>query len=329
MKILVTGAAGFIGSALCKALCEEGHEVLAFHRTTAIKRGLVGLPVKLISGDLTDPDSVEAAFDAKPDAVFHLAAHNSAFPSVQRMNNVNITGSRTLLRAAQKRGTGRIVMMSSAYTIGFPEVISDGETPPLLDESHVWNGSETQWPFTASKVRMEQEAQLACAGGMDIVIVNPCKIIGPGDVYRRGDSILLKWKQDPPKILVPGGLNILPLADAVRGLINALEYGKRGERYLLCGENMTLERFVTLCADSAPFQAPRLMLSASLVETVSKLRYNEKLSQNSYSETDLFAFPGRYFYYDPRKSRIGLHLPVPGSVSDAIREAYRWFEENA
>lgn len=330
MKILVTGSAGFIGSALCRSLCEEGHEVLAFHRPTALTASLNGVPVRHIVGDLLDRDSIERAVEEKPDVIYHLGAQLTAAPSIRRMENVNLSGTRDLLQAAQKCGAGRIILMSTAYALGLPEIPLNDDLPPLLDESYSGPFQENRQPFTRSKKQAEQEAQLAAAAGMDIVIVNPTLVVGPGDHYRRNSSFLVGLKKSPPEFFIKGGVNLLSIGDVVKGLMNACRYGERGKRYLLTGRNIRLKNLVTMCAEIGGFRKPHLLLD----NTMAKLFYeNNPFRRNLYpaesEENGIYSYPGRFFFYDHTRARLQLHLDPPGSIEDAIREAYKWFEGNA
>ena len=141
MRILVTGATGFIGSALCNALCGDGHAVAAFHRPTSYTGNISDLSLVRLTGDLTDADSVEQAVSAfHPEVIFHLGAQMTAAPTVNRIMQVNVMGTRAVLLAALKNKVSRVVLMSSACTMGMPELYRrPGHQPGIMNEARVPN----------------------------------------------------------------------------------------------------------------------------------------------------------------------------------------------
>lgn len=330
MRILITGATGFIGSALCERLCATGHTVAAFHRPTSYIGRIAEMPAARLTGDLTDAESVEEAIAVfHPRVIFHLGAQMTAAPTVSRIMQVNVLGTRTVLLSALKYGVERVVLMSSACTLGLPDLFPNAnQQPVIMNEARVQNAETPLWPFARSKYLAEMEAQSAATGGLDVVTVNPFMVIGPGDWYRRKSSILMQMKTRPPRVVPKGGINVIPLEDTVSGLVNACQYGKSGERYLLCGKNLTFQEFSALCGKAGGFESPRLLLdndriSRLLVRTgIGRELRIESLEEN------IFRYTNRYFFYDPKKSRIGLHLPPAGDIEDTIEKTYRWFEEN-
>ncbi len=330
MRVLVTGATGFIGSALCNRLCQDGHKVAAFHRLTSAINNISSLSLTRHIGDLTDGNSVaEAVSSFRPEVIYHLGAQMNAAPSFNRIMQVNVLGTRAVLLAALQNHVDRVILMSSAVTMGLPEPLqNNNQSPALINEARVQTPELQLWPFAKSKYLAEMEAQSAATGGLDVVTVNPFMVIGPGDWYRRKSSILLRIKEEVPRVMVRGGINIISIKDAVTGLINACRYGKSGERYLLCGENLTYEQFFQICGTNAGFEAPRLFYEN---ETISRIMNKFGVGQNLHIEClegSIFNYPNRYFYYNPKKSRVGLHLPPPEDPDTVIRDTYRWFEEH-
>ena len=217
MRVLVTGATGFIGSALCEYLCRNGHEVAAFHRPTSFIGGISAYSLTRLVGDLTDADSVERAVSAfHPEVIFHLGAQMSAAPTINRIMQVNVLGTRAVLLAALKNRVNRVVLMSSAATLGLPELHHRGnQEPAALNEARVQSTDSELWPFAKSKYLAEMEAQSAATGGLDTVIVNPFMVIGPGDWYRRKSSIMMQTKETPPTLMIRGGINVISVEDVI------------------------------------------------------------------------------------------------------------------
>lgn len=331
MRILVTGATGFIGSALCRSLCSDGHEVAAFHRQTSHIGSISSFSLVRLIGDLTDADSVERAVSSfRPEVIFHLGAQMHPTPTINRIMQVNVMGTRAVLLSALRNGVSRVVLMSAAVTLGLPDAYShNSQTPAILNEARVQAADDPLWPFAKSKYMAEMEAQSAATGGLDTVIVNPFMVIGPGNWYRRKSSFMLYLKANPPRVMIRGGINVISVNDVVTGLRNACLYGKSGERYLLCGENMTCQQFCERCGKAAGFEGPRLLYEN---ETLSHILVKFGLGKDLHIEClegSLFNYSNRYFYYDPKKSRVGLHLPPPEDLDPVIENTYRWYEENA
>lgn len=331
MRILVTGATGFIGSALCRSLCSDGHEVAAFHRSTSYIGSISSFSLVRLIGDLTDSDSVvEAVKTFRPEVIFHLGAQMNAAPTVNRIMQVNVLGTRYILLAALQNRVDRVVLMSSAASLGLPEPFyQDDQMPAELNESRVQGAERTLWPFAKSKYLAEMEAQSAATGGLDTVIVNPFMVLGPGNWYRRKSSFLMQLKNNPPRLMIRGGINVISVNDVVKGLRNACRYGKSGERYLLCGENISFKDFCELCGKAGGFDGPKLLFeNETLARVMVKFGLGRNLRIDSL-EGSLFNYVNRYFYYNPKKSRVGLHLPPTEKLETTIENTYRWYEENA
>ncbi len=331
MRVLVTGATGFIGSALCSELCRDGYEVAAFHRPTSYMDNIKHLSIVRTVGDLTDEDSVDRAVGSfRPEVIFHLGAQMVPAPTVNRIMQVNVLGTRAVFLAALKYGVSRVVMMSSACTLGLPELFRKHNQPPVvINESRVQKAEMPLWPFARSKYLAEMEAQSAATGGLDTVIVNPFLVVGPGDRYRRKSSILMQLKNRPPSVVVRSGINVIPVDDAVRGLRHACRYGKSGERYLLCGENLTFMEFCRICSKAGGFEEPKLLYEEDRIAgLLARAGIGRRLKIECLDD-NILRYTNRFFFYDPKKSRVELHLPPAGDVRDTIEKTYRWFEENA
>ena len=330
MRILVTGATGFIGAALCDALCREGHQIAAFHRPTSYIGKISSLSLVRLIGDLTDADSVDQAVESfRPQVVFHLGAQMYAAPTINRIMQVNVLGTRAVLLAALRYGVERVVLMSSATTLGMPEISPVGnQEPALLNEARVQNVNSELWPFARSKYLAEMEAQSAATGGLDTVTVNPFMVIGPGNWYRRKSSFTIQLKENTPRMMIRGGINVISVNDVVRGLLNACRYGNTGERYLLCGENVTLQRYCELCGKAAGFEPPKLLLEdENLARLLVKFGFGQTPKMECL-EGSIYNYTNRFFYYNPKKSRVSLHLPPAEDLETTIQNTYRWYEEN-
>ena len=327
MKILVTGSTGFVGSHICKALLAQGERVVAFHRASSTLRMLDGLDVEHAIGDLTQPETLQAALQGV-DVVFHAAAMLGDRDEPGRMFAVTVEGTRSLMQAARSAGVSRVIHTSSVAALGVPE--GSFLKPPvlsLMDEQHTWNYRPEYWPYGYTKYLAELEVQRAVARGLDAVIVNPSVVLGPGDVYRQSNSIIVQIANKKLPGVVNGGLNVVHIQDVVAGHLAAWKRGRRGARYILGGDNLHHVEFVEQVAAVAGVQAPKIVFSPQLLRRVVPVLKIAKSFMNSPFAADMLYLTGYYFFYDIRKAQKELGLSEPRSSENAIRDAYDWFRE--
>lgn len=320
---LVTGSTGFIGSHLCRALLARGEKVRVFHRSTSALHGLDGLDVEHVVGDVTQPESLAGAMRGV-DFVFHAAAQTGASADVQRHQLVTVAGTRAVLQAALEAGVRRLVYTGSASALGIPDAGPRGGIT-LMDETHTWNFSARGWPYAYAKYMAELEVQQAVALGLDAVIVCPTYVVGEGDLYRLDSSPLALAAQGKIPLSVAGGMNVIAVEDVVDGHLAAMEKGKRGERYLLGGQNMTFSTFLKLAANATGARPPYGELPVGLTRALSKpagwLRPFFRLPVDA----GLLTLAGRYFYYDTSKSHRELGLGEARPIPETIQAACDWF----
>lgn len=335
MKILVTGSTGFIGSQLCRALVAQGHRVLAFHRASSSLRGLEGIPgcqeqpalapvagcLEHVIGDLTQPETLAAALQGV-EAVFHAAGLINAGAHPERLYAVNVEGTRALLLAARVAGVRRVVVTSSVAALGVPLY-----GPAPMDERHAWNFAPQRWPYGHAKHLAEMEVQKAVAAGLDAVIVNPSVVVGAGDLYNASRSIVARAARGQVKAVVAGGLNVVHIADVIAGHLAALEKGRRGERYILCGQNLTHLEFIQAVCAAAGVPAPTLELPAGLVRALAGPLTALQSVIDLPVSASLLHLAGYHFYYTDDKARGELNLPEPRPAAEAVRDALAWLNE--
>jgi len=319
MKILVTGSTGFIGSNLCRALVEAGHQVRAFHRPNSSLRGLEGLTVDHALGDLTQYATLEAAV-AGMEAVFHVAAFMGP-RQTGKAYAVTVEGTRAVARAALTAGVSRLVHTSSVAALGVPET----HQISLLNENHTWNFRPERYPYGYAKYLAELEIQKAVTQGLDAVIVNPGLVIGPGDQYRQSSSPILQVARRKLSVAVEGGINLVHLEDVIAGHLAALERGRTGHRYILGGENLTYLALVQLAARVAGVPAPSTVIPARILRILAGPLSLLESFLSLPLPADLFNLAGYYFYYNISKARRELGLPAPRPAEEAVRSALNWF----
>ena len=246
-SIFVTGATGFIGTALVAELVRCGNRVRALTRAASDRTGLALEHVSLVTGDILDRDSLERGM-AGCSRVFHVAAYARNWARDPRaFFTHNVEGTRNVLAAARAAGVERVVLTSTVVTLGpTPQGVVGDEASPR----------STPRFFTAyeeSKTLAEREALGWAAEGLPVVIVNPTRVYGPGKLTE-GNSVTLMidlYDRGTLPVLLGGDRvgNYVLVDDLVRGHILAMEKGKAGERYLLGGENASLERLFELIDD--------------------------------------------------------------------------------
>lgn len=235
MKILVTGATGFLGSHVCRELIRCGYRVTALRRSSSNPEILNGLNLEFRTGDLLDANSLVQAIKGN-DAVVHAAAdirYSSENPDLQQ--RINVAGTRDLAAACRQAGLRRLVHVSSVAAIGIPPrgVIADENFPFNLEGSHL--------RYHISKKRAEERVIEEFARGLDVVIVNPSSVFGPHGAIFRGGDMVYKVRRHKVVPYFAGGICAVHVNDVATGIRLALERGAGGERYILGGENLTYQ----------------------------------------------------------------------------------------
>jgi len=255
-RVLVTGASGFLGSAVARALVARGLRVRALVRPTSPRDNLEGLGCEVVAGDLTDRASLGAALNGMRH-LFHVAADYRFWardPSV--ILRVNVEGTRNLMQEALAAGVERIVHTSSVATLKLA-----GATRPV-DESAPLSPDEAIGVYKRSKTLAERAVEAMIRDDrLPAVIVNPTTPIGPRDIKPTPTGrILLDAARGRIPAFVDTGLNFAHVDDIAEGHLLAFERGRIGERYILGGENVLLHDLLATIADAAGRRAPRIRL---------------------------------------------------------------------
>ncbi len=327
MKILVTGATGFIGGALTRRLVGLGHSVRAFHRASSSTALLDDLPVEHVIGDLTQPASLIPAMQGM-EVVFHAAAQLGGQNDLNHMLAVTVAGTQAVMEAALAARVKRVVHTSSVAALGVPDSgpVVDPSNPPLLDENHSWNYPAKLWPYGYAKYQAEMEVQKAVAKGLDVVVVNPSLVFGAGDVYRVRSSIVVLVARRRIPIGVPGGAGAVAVDDVIDGHLAALERGRTGERYILSGENLSHLALLQMIARVAGVPAVRGVIPLWLLRALLPgLRLGQSIIPLPV-DIQTFNLAGTHLYYTTQKARRALGLASARPVEQALEEALQWFK---
>lgn len=327
MRVLVTGASGFIGSHLCRALLAAGHPTRALIRSTSSLALIDDLDLEYRFGDLLDPASLVAAMQ-DVEIVIHCGAEVGGWRDRERMVASHVVGTENILRAVSQSGVRRLLYTSSIAALGVPAVPQPGHAPQPIDEVHSWNYDPDQWPYGYAKHCAEQIVLNACANGMDALILNPAAVLGPGDKNLVASAIVYHMGRGRRPPIPPGGLNVVHVDDVIDAYLAAIEHGRTGERYILGGENISFEEFLQTIADVVGAPPLRLHLPGWVLQrlagTVDVLQPMLRLPVRGH----LFRMVGRYFYYDITKMRTELGVTPSRSPLEAIQAAHDWYEAN-
>src|SRR5579871_2427705 len=325
MKAFVTGATGFLGSHVARALADQGAQLRLLVRSTSNLRNLENLKAETAVGDLRDPVSIERAM-AGCDTVFHVAADYRLWVrDPDEMYRSNVNGTRAILEAARKNGVQRIVYTSSVATMGFT---SNGRP---ADENSPVSLADMIGHYKRSKFMAEQVAIEAGRGGMHVVTVNPTTPVGEHDVKptptgRIGVDFL---KRKFPAY-VETGLNLVDVRECARGHVMALEKGRRGERYILGGENLTLKQILDKLGAITGLPSPRVKLPyffAFATGFVDEAITGRVLGREPRATVDTVRMGKKKMFASSDKAARELGWKIV-LVEDALRRAVEWFRGN-
>jgi dihydroflavonol-4-reductase len=322
---LLTGATGFVGSAVARALLGRGHAVRVLMRPGSDRCNLDGLQVQPVIGDLTDPASLARAV-AGCRHVMHVAADYRIWvPNPAAMLRANVDGTQALMLAALDAGVERVVYCSSVAALGLTK---DG-TP--ADETTPVSEADVVGVYKKSKYRAEQAVlELVRERGLPAVIVNPAAPVGPRDIKPTPTG---KMIADAARGRLPAyvdtGLCVVHVDDVAEGHLLALERGRIGERYILGGENLSLRALLGMVAAAAGRGPPRIRLSPALLWPLALACEAAALAGIEPLVTrDHLRMARKLMYFSSAKAIAELGY-APRRAREAVRDAVAWFRARA
>ncbi|MDA0738403.1 MAG: NAD-dependent epimerase/dehydratase family protein [Nitrospirae bacterium] len=325
MKALVTGATGFIGSAVARALVAGGTEVRVLVRSGTDLRALDGLSVESVQGDLCDAASLRTALGGCQQ-LYHVAAHYALWardPSV--FYRVNVDGTKALMDAAREVGIERIVYTSSVAALGVPVPggVANEETQSSLE--HMIGD------YKRSKYLAEQEVLKFAKSGLPVVIVNPSAPIGVFDVKPTPTGqIVVDFMKGRIPAYMETGMNLTDVEDVAVGHLRAMERGRIGERYILGNRNLMLRDIFEMLSAITGVKAPTIKLPRGFVLPLAHI--NQWIADYVTHQTPRIPLEGvrmaKYLmHYDCSKAVRELDLPQT-PVEVALEKAVRWFRDH-
>ncbi len=316
----MTGATGFLGWHVAHLLTERGYRVRALCRPTSQLREL---DAERVTGDLRDPESLAHAA-AGCEILFHVAADYRLWAKhPQELYDSNVTGTRSILDAAERAGVERVVYTSTVGCIGMPPG-RDG------DETTAASISDMSGHYKRSKWLAEQVALEKAQSGFPVIVVNPTAPIGDHDWKPTPTGkIVLDFLRDKMPAYIDTGLNLVDARDTALGHLLAAEHGQPGERYILGCENMTLQDILSRLAAITGKTAPKLQIpySVAYAAAVISTGWAEVSGREPMAPLEAVKMARKKMFVTHAKATRDLDFH-PGPVDAALRRAIDWFQSN-
>lgn len=323
MKVVVTGANGFLGSWLTRRLVQEGYDTHVLTRPNTDMLGLDALNITNHTGDVLDPQSLNKAFEGAA-LVFHLAGVIAYRKSErQRMQDVNVLGTQNVIESIKHCRVPKLLHLSSVVAIG-----AGFSEKQILNERSPYNLQHLNLGYFETKRAAEElVVKETKIGNFESYIVNPSTIYGAADAKKGSRSIQLKVARGQFPFYTGGGVNVVAVEDVIDGIMLALKNGKSGERYILSGENWTIQKLFSEIAAAANVPAPTMKLPNFVLHTLGlvgdTLEYfgikGGISRENAWTST-------LYHWFDNTKAKSELGFQ-PRPARFAIQNSVNWIRE--
>jgi len=323
MKILVTGATGFIGHHLVNMLASEGHEISVLSRRQLPENEFKGHNIRVCLGDVTNYLSLLEATEGQ-DRVYHLAGL-IAYKTSERpeMEKVNVQGTQKVVDACVTNKVKELVYMSSVVAIG-----ASFDGTPLTEESP-YNIAHLNLGYFETKHKAEEIVKTAVShNGLRAFILNPSTVYGAGDATKGSRSVQRKVAQGKFPFYTPGGVNVVHIDDVLYCLKVLPERGRVGERYIVAGENLLLKDVFKIIAETAGVKAPNIPLPKAAIKLlgfVGDALEPWGLKGPMSGETAWTSTLYHWFSSEKAQKELGLKV-TPAKI--AIQDSVTWMKEN-
>jgi dihydroflavonol-4-reductase len=322
-RALVTGASGFLGARLTRALLAGGLEVRASYRPGDDLRLLAEQPVERRPCDLLDAEATAELCEGCA-LVLHAAALVSFRPAdYDRQMQINVGGTRALLQGARRAGVRRFLYTSTVNTLGVPREWTEG------DEHTPFDWAPHRLGYMDSKRAAEDLVlEAAARGELDALAVLPGTMFGPGDLNLNAGTYLIQGARGRLRAAPPGGTSVVHVDDVARGQLAALRLGRSGQTYVLGGENLSYRQLFTLIAEELGVAPPRLTLPKGLLAAAgtavgwaNALRLPLPVSAGTLTAGSV----GLYYSSEKARRELGYSFRP---AREGIRDAIAWYRSN-
>lgn len=324
MKVLVTGATGFVGTWLTKKLLDQGLDVRVLTRSGKAEFPFDSTKVEVFPGDITNKNSVIAA-TVGMETVFHLAGLVGYSRAMRDdMQKINVDGTANVIEACLQSQCDKLIHMSSVAAVG-----ASFDEKNILNENSTYNLHRLNLGYFETKWQAEQLVLGAVhKSNLNAVIVNPSTIYGAGDAKKGSRKTQVKVARGNFPFYTSGGVNVIHIQDVVDAIYRASEVGRKGERYILCGENIKIKTLFDYIAKAAGQKPPPIYLPNSVVFSLGAIGdLMEKCGRKGFITTENAWTSTLYHWFDNTKAKNELGLS-PRSAYAAIEESVFWMKRN-
>ena len=325
MKVFITGATGFVGSHVARAMAAQGADLRLLVRSTSRLDNIADLRAETATGDLRNPESLKKAM-AGCEFVFHVAADYRLWVrDPEQMYRSNVEGTRAIIRAAQESGVRRVIYTSSVATMGFTrEGHIAGEDSPVSIKEMVGH-------YKRSKFMAEQIALEAGNNGANVVVVNPTTPIGEYDIKPTPTGrIVVDFLNRKFPAYVDTGLNLADVKEVARGHLLAMETARPGQRYILGGENLTLKQILDKLSALTGLAAPTMKVPHAVAmgfAVFDQFFTGTLRGKEPRATIDAVKMGRKKMFASSAKAERELGYKVL-PVEEALRRAVEWFQAN-
>ena len=319
MKVLVTGASGFLGGWLCRALHEKGWQTHALLRSSSDKSALKDLNIRFFTGDVTDLEGFTRA-GLGVELIFHLAglvSHSKKHRSA--MQKVNVQGTAHAIETARTTGA-KLIHISSVVAVGA------STKPVVLNEESPYDPALNRIGYFHTKKQAEVLVQKACKKGqISAVILNPSTVYGAGDMKKQSRSAQARVAEGKLPFYTSGGVSVVDVESVTRACLQAAEKARPGERYILSGDNISIKTLFSLIAQAGEVKPPSIHLNNFLLHTLAGMgEALQSLSMNFPVSRESARIASLYHWFDHSKARQQLGF-LPLTARQAIQNSIKWW----
>jgi dihydroflavonol-4-reductase len=327
MRVLVTGATGFLGANVIRHLLARGDSVRCTVRDTSPGLCLAGLDVDRVWVSLSDADGLAKALDGV-EGIYHVAGTWDPGPNGRdRMHAVHVEATRALCEAALVAGVRRLVFCSSSVTVGFGSRLAPGnEETPLGDLDSVYGvNTPLRW-YHDTKLEAEALVGSFVERGLETVVVNPDYVVGAWDLKPTSGGLIVAMARHPVPFYPPGGKCFVDADDCAAGHLAAMDKGEPGTRYLLGNHNLSYLEFMAVVAEQVGRKPPSIAVPRGALAAAGVLGGRlRRLAPGL--DPQVLRSMGAERYRDGSRAQKELGVPVT-PIEASVSKALHWFREH-